>query len=63
MNLYHVIVTGVKCSDGKLYRLRFSTQAASLKEAQDHVWDYDWADALTMLVSVFPAEDVATIPE
>lgn len=63
MQLYHVIVTGVKRSDGKLYRLRFRTQTESLKEAYDSVGAYDWSDAHTMLVSVFPDEASADAAE
>ena len=58
MKTYHVIVSGIRLSDGKPYKLETTCEAHSVKEAESHIMDYDWDDAATMLINIWPVESV-----
>lgn len=56
MIMFKIIVTGTKLSDGKQYKLEYRTQAETTRQAEASVGEYDWDDAATMVVSIFPEE-------
>jgi hypothetical protein len=56
MRLYHVVITGIKKSDGGSYKLETCCEAESIKEVESTIFDYDWSDAETMLINIWPAE-------
>lgn len=56
MLTYRVIVTGIKLSDGTSFKLETTCEVASAKEVLEVLADYDWADARTMVVNIWPQE-------